>query len=818
MLIRGLVLLAVSGVASTSVSTGPVQAASPSQQSPSVASQTTGSHRAFLNQYCVTCHNQRLRTAELTLDVMEMASVADHAEVWEKVLQKLRARAMPPPPFPQPDEAAHDTFKSYLETELDRGALANSNPGRTETFHRLNRAEYQNVIRDLVALEIDVASLLPADDADQHGLDNMADVLSVSPVLMERYLSAARKISRRAVGRATGAPVVETYKVPILLHQDDRMSQELPFGSRGGLAVRHYFPVDGEYLIRIRLHRNYVDYIRGLGRAHQLWVRLDGAVIRQFTVGGEGHDRGKQPPESYAGNISGDPEWEEYALFADAGLEVRFSAEAGPRVVGVSFVRNLAEPEGVAQPRQTTFALAVNETPQGDPAIERIEIGGPYTTGGPGETPSRTRIFTCRPESSADEEPCAEKILSRLARRAFRRPVVEKDIRTLLGFYAVGRREGDFDAGIHLALERLLVDPEFLFRIERDPADLEPGTPYRLSPIELASRLSFFLWSSIPDDELLEVALRGELTEPAVLERQVRRMLADARSRSLVDNFAGQWLNLRNLQHVVPDPNLFPDFDENLREALRGETEHFVESLLREDGSAVAMLNADYTFLNERLARHYQIPNVYGSHFRRVRLSDEKRGGLLGHGSILTVTSYPTRTSPVLRGKWVLEAILGTPPPPSPPNIPALKASGGDGQALSVRESTELHRANPACAACHRVMDPLGFALEPFDPIGRLRATTAANTPIDASGVFPDGTEFEGPAGLRTLLLSRRDQFVRTLTEKLLAYAIGRSVEYYDRPVIRRITRRASLEDYRWSVIILEIVKSTPFQMRRSDS
>ena len=594
------------------------------------------------------------------LDRMDIEHVGEGAEVWEKVVRKLRARAMPPPGLPRPDPATYDAFIAWLENSLDRAATADPHPGRTETFHRLNRAEYQDAIRDLLGVEIDVASLLPADDAAEYGFDNIGDVLSVSPVLFERYLSAARTISRVAVGRPPNRPVIDTYKLPLLLVQDDRASEDLPFGSRGGVAIRHHFPVDGEYSVKIRLQTNYVDYIRGLGTPHQLEVRLDGVRIEVFTVGGDAP--GRRAPASYAGNIFGDPEWGRYMHEADAGLEVRFPAKAGRRVVGVAFVRKRSEPEGVIQPPQIGITLAYNEMYEGNPAVDTVEIGGPYTVVGPGDTVSRRKIFICRPDRKVKEEACASRILSRLAARAYRRPATERDVETLVSFYRTGSSKGGFDAGIQLALTRLLTGPDFLFRGERDPANVLPATAYRISDLELASRLSFFLWSSIPDGELLDIGARAKFTNPAVLEEQVRRMLSDARSKALVKNFAGQWLYLRNVRNVSPDPNVFPDFDENLREAFQRETEIFIESQLREDRSVLELLTANYTFLNERLARHYGIRNIYGNDFRRVTFSNDQRGGLLSHGSILTVTSYPTRTSPVLRGKWVLENILGTPP------------------------------------------------------------------------------------------------------------------------------------------------------------
>ena len=798
---------------------GPQTRPSPLTTMPTVL-EAAAPHRAVLDRYCVSCHNERLRTAGLALDTANIEQVAEGAEVWEKVATKLRTGGMPPLGRPRPDPQTYDRFASWLETQLDRGYATRPDPGRTETFHRLNRAEYRNAIRDLLALDVEVSALLPGDDIDEHGFDNMADVLTLSPALMERYVSAARKIGRLAVGRSPLVPTVETYKVPILLVQDDRMSDDLPFGSRGGIAIRHHFPVDGEYDLKIRLHRNYVDYVRGLGTRHELDVRIDGVLVKRFAVGGD-QPPGKRPPASYAGNIFGDPEWEEYALFADADLKVRFHAQAGPRVVGVSFVRQFAEPDGVLQPRQTVFALAVNDLRDGLAAVEYVAIGGPYRIDGPGETPSRRAVFVCRPADRGGEEPCAREILSTLARRAYRRGVTNADIDTLLEFYEAGHREGSFDAGIQSALERVLIAPDFLFRIERDPTDIAPATAYRLSDNEIASRLSFFLWSSVPDEELLDLAARGRLDDPAVLEQQTRRMLADPRSKALVDNFAGQWLYLRNLRGVVPDPVVFPEFDENLRDAFRQETELFLESLLREDRSVLDLLGADYTFVNERLARHYGIPGVYGSHFRRVALEAEqaeRRGGIFGHGSLLTVTSYPNRTSPVLRGKWVLTNILGTPPPPPPPDIPDLPERGEGGTRATVRDRLQQHRENPACAVCHAPMDPLGLALENYDAIGRWRTTGEADLPIDASGILPDGTEFHGPAGLRTLVLERPDQFVSTLTEKLLSYALGRGPEYFDRPVIRAIVRDAASESHRWSAIIVGIVKSTPFRMRRSAS
>jgi mono/diheme cytochrome c family protein len=792
--------------------------ATPSATVPAVASAT----RALVDRYCVNCHNSRLRTAGLALDTVDVARIGDAAEAWEKVAVKLRTGTMPPPGSPRPDRAATGSIVSWLETSLDAAAASHPNPGRSLPLHRLNRAEYANAVRDLLALEMDARSLLPVDDSN-HGFDNMATVLTVSPLLLERYMSAARTVSRLAVGDPTLSPAAasRTYTVSKTLFQDDRMSEDLPFGSRGGLAIRHYFPLDGEYRIKIRLLRNYVDYVRGLRDPQQLEVRLDGVRVKTFAIGGE--RPGAPAPVSYGGNISGSPEWETYAISADKGLELRFRASAGPRVVGVSFVRRPGEPEGVLQPAQTGYAFAVDETrssPSGleGPAVESVAIDGPHGTTRPGDTPSRRAIFSCRPSGARDEDACAKRILSRLARRAYRRPVTDEDVQTLLGFYRTGRSERDFESGIQFAIERLLCDPDFLFRIAHEPTPAASASVYRISDLDLASRLSFFLWSSIPDEELLDLATRGQLKDPAVLDRQVRRLLADARSRALVDNFAAQWLTQRALQGVAPNPDLFPEFDDNLREAFRRETELFVASQLRDDRPLVDLLTANYTFLNDRLARHYGIRGVNGSHFRRVTLAGETRGGLLGQGSILTVTSYGTRTSPVLRGYWLLENVLGTPPPPPPPNVPALPERGNNGMATSVRERMEQHRSNPACASCHVRMDPLGFALENYDAIGRWRLHGEAGTPIDASGALPDGTRLVGVSGLRDHLAAQPDEFVATATEKLLAYALGRGVELSDRPAVRRIVRDSAASDHRWSSVILGIVRSTPFLMRRSES
>ncbi len=755
-------------------------------------------HGQLLDRYCVACHNDRLETGGLSLESMDLANVAGDAAVWEKVVAKLRAGAMPPQPRPRPEPAVYDGFRAWLETELDRAAAADLRPGRTEALHRLSRAEYRNVVRDLLDLDVDVSDLLPADDTS-YGFDNIAGVLGVSPTLMERYLAAARKISRLAVGSPVPSPIAETFRVPSDQGQDGHVAG-LPFGTRGGMLVDFNFPEDAEYVISV------VPDGPLFIEPHELELTLDGERLEVFTVG-----RALEPGQRRS----------QYAE-ADA-REVRVRVSAGPHRVGAAFLRKtLAEPERTRKLYKRPFTgEGSGADSRYQPYLERLTIAGPFESRGTRplvDTPSRARIFTCEPGNDADSAAaCAAGILSGLARRAFRRPVTGEDVDRLLDFYERGVATGGFDGGIELALRRLLVSPEFLFRIVEDPPDLPPGAAYEISDLELASRLSFFLWSSIPDDELLGAAIRGELRDPAVLEAQTRRMLADPRAQALVTNFAGQWLSLRNAAAVQPDEDLFPDFGEDLRQGFRRETEMLFDAILREDRSVVELLSADYTFLNERLAVHYGIPNVRGSHFRRVALDDPGRGGLLGHGSILTVTSHANRTSPVVRGKWVLENILGTPPPPPPPDVPALEATT-TGRTLTMREAMEQHRANPVCASCHRVMDPLGLALEPFDAIGRWRTPNETRVPMDLTGVLPDGTVFDGPAGLKAALLAHPERFVTTVTEKLLTYAIGRGVEHYDAPAVRAITRAAAEDGYRLTTLILGVVESPPFRMRSTES
>jgi mono/diheme cytochrome c family protein len=795
-LLGGLLVLVASSRAHT---LGEPQVRLPQQP---VGSQTAhlASGRALIAQYCVPCHNERAKVGGLMLDRMDLAQLDRDAETWEKVVRKLRAGMMPPQGMPRPDHATLESFASALETALEREAIARPNPGRA-SLHRLNRTEYANAVRDLLDLEIDVTELLPADD-ESYGFDNIADVLKVSPSLLEQYLAASHKVSSLAIGDPATAPISQFYRVPPDLAQDDHI-EGLPLGTRGGLLIRHNFPLDAEYHFSVKLLRNIVGYMTGLEWPHQLEITVDGERVFIAPVGG---------PDD---NKMSDENMSEAADKIDERLKIRVPIKAGPRVVGVAFIRKTsAESDEPLQPHTRDHDL---QNMNGIPLVDYVDIRGPYEATGPGETPSRRRIFACRPASAREELSCAKKTLSTLARRAYRRPVADAEVDSLIAFYQEGRKEGNggFESGIQNALRLILASPKFLFRAEPDPANAAPGTIYRLGDLELASRLSFFLWSSIPDDELLTVAAKGRLKDPAVLDQQVRRMLADRRAEAVVKNFAGQWLFLRNLQGHLPDNTAFPNFDHNLRQAFRRETELLFDSIMREDRSVLDLLNANYTFVNERLARHYGIPNVYGSRFRRVTLADENRRGLLGHGSVLTVTSYPNRTSPVLRGKWILENILGTPPPPPPPDVPALTENAQNEKVLTVRERLEDHRKNPVCASCHRVMDPLGFSLENFDAVGQWRAREEGG-PVDASGQLADGSSVDGPVSLRRALMRRPEQFVGTMTEKLLTYALGRGLEYYDMPLVRSIARDSVRSNYRFSSIVMGIVKSTPFQMRRA--
>ena len=773
--------------------------------------------RTFFETNCFGCHNERLRTAGLALDTLDPEKPAANAETWERVISKLRAGSMPPPGLPRPVPAEYRSVATSLENQIDSVWAANPHPSRVSAVHRLNRAEYNNAIRDLFALDLDVKPLLPGDETADGSFDNFADVLSISTAHLERYLSVARQVTRLATGVPSEGPAVETFQIPLHVMQDDRQNEDLPFGSRGGIAVHYNFPATGEYVIKVRMQRQYQDYLKGMGWPQKLDVRLDQKLLKRFTVGGAA--KGRPAAASFAGSgepgFAGDPEWERYMqVTGDAGLEVRLRVEAGPHIIGVSFVRELWEPEGLPQPLQRGRVIADDQVYMDHANVAAVQIGGPYqTTEAATGTPSRRAIFICQPKVPAEERACAATILSKIARLAYRRPVTKTDVEILLDFFDRGRRNArSFDGGIQFALERVLVDPDFLLRVHREPT--EPGV-HRLGDLEVASGLSFFLWSSIPDERILSLAERGELTRPAVLEKEVRRMLADPRAvDALVDNFAAQWLNLRRVGEVVVDPDRYPNYDESLLDAFKRETELFVASTLREDRSVTDLLNADYTFVNERLARQYGIPGIYGSRFRRVTLPDrEQRGGLLGEGALLATTSYPDRTSPVLRGKWLLNNIFGLPVPPPPPGVDTNLDNKPGSKNASMRERLAQHRQNPSCNSCHSVIDPLGFALENFDVIGGWRTVDESGKPVDASGTTVSGAKVEGLPGLRGALLEQPEQFPRTLTEKLLAYAIGRRLDYTDRPAVRQIVREAAPANYRWSALVLGIVESPAFLM-----
>ncbi len=751
----------------------------------------------FIRTYCVQCHNGRALVGGVVLDTADLSNLGTDIELWERALRKLRARAMPPIGMPRPDEDAYANMVSHLETELDRLAVEHLNPGRTDTFRRLTRTEYRNAIRDLLALDVDVTALLPRDDAS-FGFDNVG-VVGLSPLLMERYLSAAQKISRLAVGPVGLGLDSHVVVLPVDLTQENHFDG-LPFGTRGGAAVTYQFPLDGEYDIQVWLSRNRNENVEGLTEPHDIEITLNDERIGVFTI---------TPNRNRFGDYYADED-------VDKGLVVRVLVKAGPHKVGASFIKkNSALIETERQPYQAHFNM--NRHPRVQPAVRSVSITGPYESTGAGRTPSRERIFSCRPDEVAQERECAKTIVSNLARLAYRRPVTNRDIDPLLDFYDAGYEQGDFEGGIETALRALLASPEFLFRVERDPHRLASGEAYRLSDIELATRLSFFLWSSLPDNELLTVAEREELSDPGVLEAQVLRMLRDPRAESLSTNFASQWLHLRNLDAAKPNLRSFPDFDENLRRGFRRETEMFFGHIVEQDSSVLQLLSADFTFVNERVAKHYGLPHVYGDQFRLVELDPAgERIGLLSHGSILTVTSYATRTSPVLRGKWVLENLLGMPPPPPPPNVPPLAESGSSGQPLSMRERMAQHRENPTCAACHQLMDPAGLSMENFDAIGRWRSLGEGRSEIDASGSLPGGLTFSGVSGLREAVLSRPELFVGTLTEKLLTYALGRGIDYRDASAVRTIVRDVEAAEYRFSSLILGIVRSVPFQMRRT--
>jgi hypothetical protein len=750
--------------------------------------------RALLDKYCVTCHNQRLKTGGLTLDNIDLNKVPAQAEVWEKVIGKLRSGTMPPAGLPRPDAAAYKNLASWLETQIDQASEPYA--GRP-ILHRLNRAEYANAVRDLLALDIDAGSLLPPDDS-AYGFDNVSDALGVSPSLQEHYLDAALKIGALAVGDPKIAPGSETWRIRQDLSQDEHVNG-LPLGTVGGTVVRYNFPLDGEYSFQANLFRTNLNIMRGLESPHQVEFSVDGRRIHLASMGGA-EDLASlfQKPTDTGDGV-------------DARLRIRVPITAGPHVVAVAF---LQDPDAVEPARLQPYIRSSvdNFDWSGSPHLQSLTIAGPFHPAGASDTPSRRRIFVCHPDKPKAEDACARQIVATLARRAYRQPVDSSDLETLMKFYQSGKRDVGFDGGVEFALERILASPRFLFRVERDPDGVTGGS-HRISDFELASRLSFFLWSSIPDDELLRLASERKLENPTVLERQVRRMLADPKSQALVDNFAGQWLQLRNLRNVQPNSDLFPNFDDNLRQSFRRETELLFESMVQEDRSVLDLLTADYTFVNERLARHYGIPDIYGSRFRRVTITDDARRGLLGQGSILALTSHAERTSPVVRGKWILENILGSPVPPPPPDVPALKGNQEGEKPRTMREQMAEHRANPVCASCHKAMDSIGFAMENFDAVGAWRARDAGQ-PIDATGQLSDGTKVDGVVTLRNALVSRPELFAGTMTEKLMIYALGRGLDYRDMPAVRAILRDASPLNYRFSTLILGVIHSTPFQMR----
>ncbi|HUP40041.1 MAG TPA: DUF1592 domain-containing protein [Vicinamibacterales bacterium] len=776
------------------------QQAPPAAAKPAAKPAAEAPYRALVSNYCVSCHNAKVKAGALELTAINTEDLATHHEAWEKVLVKLRAHQMPPQGARQPDQATHTSGLAALETALDGISAAAPNPGRTDTFRRLNRTEYRNAIRDLLALDIDPATLLPSDSAS-FGFDNIT-VGNLSPTLLESYVSAAEKISQLAVGRPGLSVGGATVRIKPDITQEGHVDG-LPLGTRGGSQFPHVFPMNGEYEITIRLARDRNEHIEGLLEPHDIELMLDGSQVRTFTIA----------PLSPSQGVSASDAPSHETL--DSHLKVRVPVSAGPHVLGVTFPRKPSLLlETARQPYEAHFNYYRH--PRLQPAVYEVSIVGPYNPAGSGDTPSRRRVFSCTPSSDKDADVCAKKILSTLMRRAYRRPVNDADLKKPFELYRTAKAADGFDAGIEMGMAAVLTSAEFLFRIERDPAGVASGAPYAISDLELATRLSFFLWSSIPDDELLDVAVRGDLDKPAVLERQVKRMLADPRSENLVTNFASQWLHLRNLDTITPDMRLFPDFDDNLRQAFRRETEMLVDSVIREDRSVLDLLRANYTFVNERLAKHYGIPNVYGSRFRRITFGeDAQRGGLLRQGSILLVTSYTTRTSPVIRGKWILDNVMGVPPPPPPANVPPLDDVKTVKRNAPIRERLAEHRKNPTCAGCHRLTDPVGFALENYDAVGRWR-TAESGTPIDASGTLYDGTPFRGVAGLQKAILNRPEMFVGTLSEKLLTFAVGRGVDYYDGPALRKIVRDSAAQDYRFSSIVMGIVKSTPFRMRKS--
>ena len=787
-----------------SMATALMYAASPqnatsSQNAAPAAATAVSTQQDVIKRYCVGCHNDRLKTSGLSLEHADVTNPSANAELWEDVVRKVQARAMPPQGARRPDEATYRSLETSIENSLDAHAARTPYAG-APILHRLNRNEYANAIRDLLALDVDVTSLLPPDDA-AYGFDNISDVLGVSPSLQERYLSAAMKIGAVAVGDPDITAGSDTFRIRQDLSQDQHV-EGLPLGTIGGTAERYTFPLDGDYVFQVKLYRTNLNITRGLEYPHQVEFAIDGRRVYAATIGG--------PDDLEA--LFDKPTDTSDAV--DARLRVRVPVTAGPHLVSAAFV---ADPPVQEPNRLQPFVRSSidNFDLAGRPHMQTFTITGPFNATGPGDTPSRRKIFSCRPKSAAAETACAEKILGTLAHRAYRGPVGAVDEQRIMQIYREGRQAGTFESGIEAALVRILAAPRFVFRVETDPANVAPNTPYKLNDVELATRLSFFLWSSIPDDELLAVAEQGKLKDPAVFDAQVRRMLADPKSQAIVDNFAGQWLQLRNVRNVQPNSDLFPDFDDNLRQAFKRETELFFESVMREDRPVTELMTANYTFVNERLAKHYGIPDIYGSRFRRVTLTDERRFGLLGKGSVLAVTSHAERTSPVERGKWILENILGLPVPPPPPIAGAgVFAEPKPGEApKSMREQMAEHRQNPVCATCHKVMDPIGLSLDNFDVDGSWR-TEDAGHPIDATGELVDGSKVDGVVTLRKALMTHPDVFIRTMTEKLLIYALGRGLDARDMPTVRAIMREAAAHDNRFSSFVFGIVHSAPFTMR----
>jgi len=780
------VVIAFGQPAGTSQVTKPTVTPAAQIAAPDVATQ-----RAVVDRYCVGCHNAKLKTANLLLDQLDLAHLGEHAEIGEKVVRKLRAGMMPPTGMPRPDAATSAALIAWMENELDRSAVTHlPAPG----LHRLNRTEYTNAIRDVLGLEVDATKFLPPDDST-HGFDNIAGALTLSPALMEAYLSAAGKISRLAVGDVS-APTQAVFEVPADTAQNYHI-EGLPFGTRGGILIKYQFPADGEYTFKVKGVTGYFQAVLGGVKGEQLEVTVDGERVKLFDWDKE------------ISNTTG-----------NGRATQRIPVKAGLHTVGVTFLATNDVPGSeLNRPFQRTM-----NTPGSIPGflfyphVGQVWIEGPYNATGASDTASRKRIFVCHPATARDEATCARTIVATLVKHAFRRPATTSDVASLMDFYQAGRSDGgSFDDGIEAALQRVLADPEFVYRLEPEPAGLPAGKNYRISDLALASRLSFFLWSSVPDDELIDLAAKGRLKDPAVLEKQVRRMLADAKSSALIANFTGQWLNVRGLKSSEPVVNLFPDFDDNLRAAFQREIELFFGSIAHEDRSVLDLLTADYTFVNERLAKHYGIPNIYGPQFRRVTLTSDldMRRGLLGKGALMTVTSAAARTAPVTRGKWFLQTFMGVSPPDPPPNVPQIKDAPvdntGNAKVPTMRQIMEAHHTNPSCASCHRIFEPMGLALENFDAVGTWR-THDGESPIDATGVLVDGTKVDGVASLRGWVVGRSDQFVRVVVEKLLTYALGRGVEYQDMPMLRSIVHDSAGSQYKFSSVVLGIVKSPAFQ------